>query len=530
MNNAVLLEPGVRGQPTLRDGFLRSASRWSSAPALTVADRTYSYGELDDLARRWAARLVDAVGRPPRRVGVFGHRSATSYTGVLASLFAGAAFVPLNPTFPLERTRGMVERADLDAVIVDGKAAQQWAGIAGAIGSRLPVLMPDYSVTGHNVFGRRDCSTASPLRDLPAVSGDDLAYLLFTSGSTGVPKGVPIEHRNVVAFLDTNQRRYQLTPADCLSQTFDQTFDLSVFDLFMAWSNGANVCSLRPIELLAPSRVLERNEVTVWFSVPSVAALMRKQGLLKPRSMPTLRWSLFCGEALPRATAEEWQAAAPSSIVENLYGPTELTIACSVYRWDPGRSPTECVQDLVPIGKLYDGLSELIVDGDLSTVSRGVPGELCVSGPQTFPGYWRAPDLTRERVFERIGPDGSVRRYYRTGDIVRSLPSGNYAYLGRMDHQVKVGGHRIELGEIESVLRRAGCIEAAALTWPDAVAPTGIVACVTGVVDVAAVHSFARDYLPKYMVPQSIYVIEAMPLNVNGKIDRAALRAWLAQR
>jgi amino acid adenylation domain-containing protein len=483
--------------PTLRSGFLSSAARHPDAVALTIGTRAWTYAEAEHIARRWASRILDVSGGQARRVGVFGYRSETSYLGALASLFAGAAFVPLNRRFPVERTRAMLEQADVDALLVDADALSQVDEILRGLPRRPPVIIPV-----------ADTTATVPLSALPDVTPGDLAYLLFTSGSTGRPKGVPVTHGNVVHFLDVNQRRYQLTSADRLSQTFDQTFDLSIFDLFMAWGAGAAVCSLQPIELLAPFRFLERNKITVWFSVPSVAALMQRQNLLTPGSLPTLRWSLFCGEGLPRSTAEAWQAAAPQSVVENLYGPTELTIACSVYRWDRERSPAECVQDLVPIGRPYEGLSSLIVDG-----------ELCVGGPQTFPGYWRAPELTAERTFERDGV-----RYYRTGDVVRELPDGGYAYLGRTDHQVKIGGYRIELGEIEAVLRRAGCIEAAALPWPAAQGAEAIVAFVSGDVDVGQLAESVRRELPSYMVPRAIKVVEPMPLNANGKVDRAALR------
>jgi amino acid adenylation domain-containing protein len=353
------------------------------------------------------------------------------------------------------------------------------------------------------------------------VAPDDIAYLLFTSGSTGAPKGVPVTHANVRAFLAANQERYRLTPDDRLTQTFDQTFDLSVFDLFMAWEHGARVCAMEPIEILAPFRYLERNGITVWFSVPSVAAMLRKRGALRPGTMPTLRWSLFCGEALPRATAEAWQAAAPGSAVENLYGPTELTIACTAHRWDPATSPAACVHDNVPIGRPYPGLHTLVVDEELTPVPDGETGELCVAGPQTTPGYWQAPSITAQRWFAHRG-----RTYYRTGDLVR-LRNGEYVCLGRNDQQVKVGGHRVELGEIEAVLRRAGAVEAVAVLWPDT---DTVGAVVTGAVDPAALTAACDAALPAYMVPRSVHVVGELPVNGNGKIDRRAVLRRLDER
>ena len=205
------------------------------------------------------------------------------------------------------------------------------------------------------------------------MTPEDLAYLLFTSGSSGRPKGVPVTHRNIRSFLDTNLARYRFTPQDRLSQTFDQTFDLSMFDLFMAWESGASVCVVQPIELLAPARAVERLGISVWFSVPSVANRLLDQAALLPGSLPGLRWSLFCGEALPRATAEAWQAAAPGSVLENLYGPTELTVACAVYRWDDGHSPAQCVNGVVPIGRIYPGLAFRVLDGARRDVAPGTP-------------------------------------------------------------------------------------------------------------------------------------------------------------
>ncbi|MFI9273187.1 amino acid adenylation domain-containing protein [Kitasatospora sp. NPDC052896] len=516
----------ISSERSLRAGFLHHADVRPDHIALTIGRRAYTYAEGADTARRWATRLTEGIGGRPRRVGVFAYRSESSYLGVLAALFAGAAFVPLNRRFPLQRTRAMMEQADLDALIVDEDSLPDLPELLRGRRRPLTVLLPGAdvgslvgSVPG-SLFGATDLACAEPMAyaDLPPIDADDLAYLLFTSGSTGTPKGVPITHGNARAFLDVNSARYHLTSEDRLTQTFDQTFDLSVFDLFMAWESGARVCSMQPIELLAPYRFLEQNEVTVWFSVPSVASVLSKRGTLSPGRMPTLRWSLFCGEALPRSIAETWQAAAPNSIVENLYGPTELTIACTAYRWDQATSPAECERDLVPIGRPYRGMSPLVVDEDLRPVPAGRTGELCLAGPQRFSGYWGAPQLTIERQFEHEG-----ETYYRTGDLVR-LRGDHYVYAGRNDQQVKLGGYRIELGEIEAALRGAGCVEAISMVGPDG---DSIVAVVSGADDPATLAKAMGKQLPAYMVPKSVHLIDEMPLNSNGKVDRNALRQWL---
>jgi acyl-CoA synthetase (AMP-forming)/AMP-acid ligase II len=254
--------------------------------------------------------------------------------------------------------------------------------------------------------------------------------------------------------------------------------------------------------------------------VPSVAHVLRKRGVLRSGTMPGLRWSLFCGETLPKATAQQWQAAAPNSVVENLYGPTELTIACTVHRWDPATSPDHCVYDSVPIGQPYPAMQTLVVDGRLQPLRDGEIGELCMAGPQSSPGYWRAPELTAERFFDHGG-----RRYYRTGDLVRQIDD-ELVHLGRVDQQVKIGGYRIELGEIEAVLRREGCVEAICLQWPDA---NTITAVVTGEVDADEMRDRLAETLPSYMLPQTVRVLPTLPLNANGKVDRFALSRWLTE-
>lgn len=501
---------------SLGAGFCCLAAIWKDVvqrhgarPCIYIRQETRTYAEIDAMARSWAAPLTEELGRQAERVGVFGSRSFISYTGILASLLSGAAFVPLNPRFPIEKTRRMIELANLDAIFVDKLAEQQLPAL-------LEGLTPLPRIYRPQELERLNEDTPRPT-SIPLRKPGDLAYLLFTSGSTGQPKGVPITQGNLRAYLDWAHARYRFTPDDRFSQTFDQTFDLSVHDQFLCWESGACLYSLTPPELLAPARFIQRNELSVWFSVPSVVAQMRKRGTLQANAFPSLRWSLFCGEPLPQASAEAWQAAAPNSVVENLYGPTELTIACTVHRWDPKHSPGLCRNGITPIGKPFPGLSMKLI---------GEEQELAISGPQTSPGYWNDPARTATAFLSF--PDG---RFYRTGDRVAVLPNGEMACLGRVDHQVKVLGFRVELGEIEAALRRnPQVLEAVALGWPvvDGSAQ-GIVAFVQGQgIDVEQLRREVGASLSDYMIPRTIHLVEDFPLNANGKIDRAALTQQLS--
>lgn len=498
---------------------------------MRIGSLSRTYGEIDISARRWAARIVRALDRQPERIGVFAYRSEVGYIGTLAALFAGAAFVPLNRTFPVDRTLAMAREARLDAIIVDSASAVQLGDILSGLHDSPVVIAPE-GVLQTAVPSRISCFAGSelddvtPLADLPPVMLDDIAYLLFTSGSTGTPKGVPVTHANIVYFLDIMQRRFEIQPEDRFSQTFAQTFDVSVFDLFMAWEHGASVHGMRQIDLLAPTTYINENSLTIWFSVPSVVSLMRRKSLLRSGSMPKLRYSLFAGEPLSKRSAELWQEAAPNSVVENLYGPTELTIVCTGYRWDPRISARECQNEMVPIGRPFDGLCALVLGPDGETLLDDQEGELCIAGPQTFPGYWLNDDRTLERFIDLPLSDTRRRRFYRTGDRVVRGSDGVYHYRGRIDHQVKVMGFRVELSEIEGVLAQdPRVISAVAFGWPIVEGrATGIVAFVSGsAIDTRHLLGRAAQALPPYMVPRDIRVLDAMPLNVNGKIDRQAL-------
>ncbi len=519
----------------LHAGFVASAARCPERTALLLGAQRWTYAELDAAARRLAAGVL-AVSAAPARVGILARRSFTSYAGALGALLAGAAFVPLNPSLPAARLRAIVDAAELDAIVCEGRQLPLLRTLLADRDAPPPVLLADAARAdaaelGAPLLDRADLAARPPLAAPVPVAPEAPAYLLFTSGSTGVPKGVPVSHANAAAFLAVNLERYAIEPDDVFSQTFEQSFDLSVFDLFMAWSAGAAVCGFTDAELLAPLEVVRSRGITVWFSVPSLVTMQRRLRLLAPGSLPSLRLSLFCGEPLTREQAEAWQAAAPASVVENLYGPTELTIACAVHRWDPAGSPALCTNGIVPIGRPYEPLSSRIVDEELQPVAPGETGELCVAGPQTFGGYWRNPAATAAAFCELTNRYGVVDRYYRTGDLVRELPGGELAFVGRRDHQVKLGGHRIELGEIEAALRaQPGVAEAAAFAWPRGAAVVQrIVAAVAGeALDGAALRAALRGVLPAYMVPAGVQVVEVMPRTSSGKLDRRALGDALA--
>lgn len=514
---------------SLRSIFLAQSARHSGKVALRVGKSELSYSQVEENARRWGSALVRRLGRPARRVGVLARRSHVGYVGALASLCGGAAFVPLNARFPKDRTRLMIEMADLCAIIVDAGSEGYLRELLPEL-SRIPVILaPD---TGQSFPGAEplDVASGDPTDALPPLLGDDLAYILFTSGTTGRPKGVAVAHENATHLVDLMTDRYRLTTEDRCSQTFDLTFDPSVFDMFVTWASGATLVAMREVDLLAPVKFVTDNRLTSWFSVPSIPAMVMKAGRLSPASMPTLRWSLFAGEALPIRVADAWLAAAPDSVVENLYGPTELTVVCLGHRWSSDRPSALNANGVVPIGRPFAGLGVALRGAD-GQLTDGPEGELCVCGPQTVPGYWRNPAQTAERFrMLEVGPD-RAKRFYCTGDLVRVMPDGEVAFIGRIDDQVKVNGYRVELAEIEAVLMEDPAVSGAiAVPFPvEEGSAKGMMAFVIGDgVDPQAVVDRARGMLAPYAAPSVVHVVHEFPLNSNGKVDRAALAATAA--
>jgi non-ribosomal peptide synthetase component F len=313
-------------------------------------------------------------------------------------------------------------------------------------------------------------------------------------------------------------QRYDFTAADVFTQTFDLNFDCAMFDMFCAWGAGASVVVVPPAAYRDMPAFLAEQGVSVWFSTPSAIALIRRMGGLTPGSMPSLRWAFFAGEALRCGDVAQWSAAAPAATIENLYGPTELTVTITGHRWDPATSPGLAINGLVPIGRLHAGHDHVLLGEDDRPADA--EGELCIAGPQLTPGYLDPAD-DRGRFFERDGC-----RWYRTGDRVRRRSDGTLVYVGRLDSQVQVQGWRVELAEVDNALRAADGVEDAVTVARPVDGSVELVVFYTGTeCSPATLARYLRDVLPSGMLPRRFEHLSQFPLNSNRKIDRLALAA-----
>lgn len=516
------------------DGFLARCEERPNGLGLWINGRELTYSAVRSGMLSIAAELRSpeaAANQDP--VAFVADRSLESYLTMLAAATVGRPFVPLHPRHPAKRNREILKATQCNTMVFG----------AGGVSAAMAMLEPhdhhfslvwadpehepphDLEAHGHQIQRPKAAETEAPVsRDVPAPQR--VAYVLFTSGSTGTPKGVTVSQANLISYVDTILQAHAPGAEDRFSQTFDQTFDLSMHDLFVSLSSGASLHIVSERDKLSPGKFIRNQELTYWFSTPSTAAFMLRSGGLVEGSFPSLRRSLFCGEALPSDLALSWSRAAPNSVMENLYGPTEATIAITRF---PVRLPiAEKSGAIVPIGHPFEGQIAALcsADGTYIEPSAGAEGELILSGDQVALGYWRDPERTALAFTSGIKGAPHGTRWHKTGDLARYDRGNGFLFLGRTDDQVKVRGHRVELAEIEVALRDAsGSAVVAAVVWPRSkIGGEGIVGFVQGVsVAEEVIRERCAAMVPVYMVPRRIIVLDEMPLNTSGKIDKVSL-------
>ncbi|MEU9419279.1 amino acid adenylation domain-containing protein [Streptomyces sp. NPDC048272] len=495
------------------DGLLTRAARtYPDRPALEDGDRAWTYAELDEEVTRLAGRLVGQGVKPGDRVGVFIPKSAEAVIAIHAGLRAGAVVAPLDIRNPAVRTRRMMRQGGLTRLLT--VASSEHIAREAAEGDEVPEI--------HALDGAISLlSTQERMSPelLPEAAGEG-GYVLFTSGSTGVPKGVLLSHSNVAHFAVWAAAETGLRPADRIGSQAALTFDLSTFDLFAACAAGA--CTvLMPERLKAfPADVVDwltAQRVSVLYAVPSLYVNMMERGGIGDAFPADLRTLLYAGEPFPPRALETCLRLAAGRPVYNFYGPTE-TNACTFLRLPatPTAAQEPTIGSAVP-GDVVDVFDET---GE-RTSERG---EIHVAGATVFLGYLvdgALQDPTRQVRFR----DGTVRRAYPTGDLGRRTSSGEFVLYGRKDSQIKRHGYRIDIGEIESVLLGSPGIRAAVVVAKTAEHEGELWAYAQGAVSEREILALLRTQLPLYMVPDRAVVVCDFPLNARGKVDRLTLAA-----
>jgi amino acid adenylation domain-containing protein len=496
-------------------GYLEaSASRFPGRLAAADPDgAALTYREIDERASRIAGFLVARGVRQGDRIGLALPKTADALTAVFGILKAGAAYVPVDWTGPAARIATIFADCQVRAVFADSRRAELAAGVDTAI------LLGADSPSGAGFFAWETVLEHAPLHaDAPARHPDDLAYILYTSGSTGVPKGVSLTHRNAISFVDWCSSVFTPSEHDRFSSHAPFHFDLSILDIYLPLKHGAAVY-LIPEELGKKPKDLARliadRRLTVWYSTPAILGLLGEFGDLDKLDCSSLRTVLFAGEVFPvkqlRRVVKHW----PHAAWFNLYGPTETNV-CTFFR-----IPTPISEDRsepYPIGWPCSHCAALVLDDD-EVVEAGSEGLLYISGPSVFSGYWGRTQESGAVFIER-----DRVRWYNTGDVVKQVGGDGFIYVGRRDRMVKRRGYRIELGEIESCLYGHAAITGAAvvaLPHPEMgmriaaylVAPEG---CRPSIVEL---KGFCNQNLPAYMNPDVFLFLDTLPRTSTNKVN-----------
>lgn len=504
-NQTARAYPSERTVPEL---IATQAAQTPTAVAVRSDGGTLTYGELLVRANQVAHGLrAQGVG-PDCLVGIAMERSLDLVVGLLGILQAGAAYVPLDPSYPAERLAYMLADSQVAALLTH------------------EALVEPLAFTGSTICLDRDWPTMATYPSTPppgVFTAQQLAYVIYTSGSTGRPKGAGNSHAGLRNRLQWMQEAYGLTPADRVLQKTPISFDVSVWEFFWPLLAGAELVMAAPGEHKDPSqliaRIIQAGVTTLHFVPPMLQAFLDSPEVARCRS---LRQIICSGEALPATLPPRVKAQLPGVALHNLYGPTEAAIDVTAWTCPTPPAPT------VPIGRPIANLQIYVLDPSGQPVPIGVPGELHIGGVGVGRGYHRRPGLTAERFVPDPFSVTPGQRLYRTGDLVRYRTDGAIEYLGRLDHQVKLRGFRIELGEIEQALRQQpGIREAVVLARTEASGTKRLVGYVTtereGPLDVVALRQALGRSLPEHMVPAVLLRLDQLPLSPNGKVDRKAL-------
>ncbi|MCX5582610.1 non-ribosomal peptide synthetase [Streptomyces erythrochromogenes] len=485
--------------------FERAADAYGDRPAVSDPDGTLDYAELDRRANRLAHTLLARGVRPGDRVGLLLERTAAVPAAILAVLKTGAAYVPVDLAAPADRAALVFGDTAVSLVLTDR-----------------PDRTPDGPWQILDLAADAAEIAAHPAVRPPAAGRPaDIAYLIFTSGSTGRPKGVAVAHEHVSRLLDSGRDHFGFGPDTIWTLFHSYAFDWTVWELWGALLHGARLVVVPHLTSRSPDEfagLLDEEGVTHLCLTPSALRQLEPALRRHPRALPALRWIMLGGEALDPGVVQRWHGLdpLPPARLCNLYGITETTVHVTVHDVAEGGAGFECSL----VGEPMPHLTALVLDDWLRPSPPGVPGELYIGGGSLAHGYWGRPGLTAGRfVADPYGPSGS--RLYRTGDVARRLPDGGLEYVGRADFQVKLRGFRIELGEIENAVAAHPEVDACVVTVHD----DRLAAYVTGrsPAEPADLRAFLGRSLPEYMIPASVTVLDALPLTVNGKVDRAAL-------
>ena len=487
----------------LKNTLIESLILHKNKIALEIGDKCFSYEYLNRDSDALANSLLENKGD---RVLIFCFRSYLTYVSILACIKANLTFVPLNPKFKKERLKLMIKNSKANKIVVDESCKELFLELQNELNLELEVFYSYIKTKSNN---------------LHKTTNNEVAYILFTSGSTGIPKGVKVSRSNLYTYTLKMQKLLNITPKDRISNFFDITFDLCMHDIFCTFLSGARLCVIPDKAIINPIRFIQDKNLSIFFAVPSLISFLDKLKALKEGALNNLRLSLFCGEALSSKNAKAWAICANKSEVYNLYGPTEATIAATQYLCCKfGKLCNNQLNEAgIPLGYPLENLEISLRDEKGKEVESG---EIWISGDQVALGYLDDEKKTNEK-FIHI----NNKSYYKTGDIGIKKQIGNeilYCYCGRIDDQVKIQGYRIELLEVDLKLSKITNLPSIAIAIEENGVNKLIGVVETDVINQTDILIKCKETMPNFMIPSKIVALDRFPLNANGKIDRKRIK------
>ncbi|NQY09943.1 MAG: amino acid adenylation domain-containing protein [Flavobacteriales bacterium] len=484
--------------------LLLSATKFPDSNAFCIGNNYHSYSEF---IQRIVAISESLKSISETNIALNANDHLDTYASVFAIWITGKVFVPLNPDTPKERNQHVIDTINTKTILDSNETIK-----LASKGYDASVEWLQTHVTDANV-------------------DEQLAYIFFTSGSTGNPKGVPVSKKNVASFVDAfEELGFDLDENDRCLQMFELTFDLSVMSYLIPLLNGACVYTIPKDEIKFGYifELMEEKELTIALMVPSILNYLRPY--FDEINCPKMRYSLFCGEALEHKIVEEWSECLPNAKITNMYGPTENTIFCTNYTFQRN-GVNDSLNDILSIGKAMKNNIIAVFNDDNNEVAKGETGELCLAGDQLTPGYFNNPELNAVTFFD-TEYKGVDTRFYRTGDLCSERENGNVDFVGRKDTQVKVQGFRVELSEVEFYCKE-GVSQKVAMVSVVLKNKSGNNEIVTvfesDEFDTKDLIGHLKLKIPSYMIPTQFYFIQPFPLNVNGKIDRNKIKELISK-
>lgn len=518
-----------------------NAARQPMHEAVRFNGTALTYGDLDRITNQVARTLLAAGIRRGDRVGIYVHKSFASLISIFGILKAGAVYVPLDPNAPAARLAYITRNCDIRVLLTSAKRLETlpefFSGegtsikrivLTETLGELAPALPESVKLIDWDTVLSESAAPVEPLGTIET----DLAYILYTSGSTGQPKGVMISHRTIFTFINWCQDVFHLSSQDRVTSHAPLHFDLSTFDLYATMKAGGTIVLVPENLSTIPAQLadlLEREQITITYMVPSILSMMVSFGKLTQRNFSKMRAILFAGEVFPIKYLRRLVAAIPHPEYFNLYGPTETNV-CTYYKVQPPDVAPDNGDQPLPIGIACENMEVFAVTEDGKIVTEPeVEGELWARGSCVAQGYWGDLEKTARSFIHNPYQTGFAEVAYKTGDVVKlHQDRKNWIYVGRRDHMIKTRGYRVELGEIETALYKHEDVkEAAVVAIPDDILGNrlrGYVVLTQGsTLEPKQLQGFCATLIPKYMVPEAIEICIEMPKTSTGKVDRAAL-------